>query len=442
MGRHMGHRHFKLVFRIEWPSADVDALKSLVDAALIKERDGLGIKIVAVDAVTAELRLVGDRENIDSAHSKLEKDIFATYPSLRILDELGEELRIEAFKILAKLEPRFRAFISEAMTEALGFSWWERIGNPGMKARVATVRKKHVRRDVSQHPIEFTEFEHLVEIITDELAHWTSEKQLTVSDLAQLLNSAGDLEALKIEINRRTKRECLWDTVFAKLFVDEKAWNDAKEELLKTVIPSRHKVSHHRPFRLYELDQLATAAQRVHVALKAKARPVSPDEQRELHDQAKTLLDRARERSASRSASALFALQNRSHPSEAASLQTLWEMGRFGSIPEVARYLREITDARESVQELYDKLQTSGPTSDLLAKTFELAQRQQSVHELYNEFQTSGPTSDLLHRTLELVRKQQSVQGLLEKLQAAAQTSGNIEQAQRFNEKQTPDREI
>jgi hypothetical protein len=105
-----------------------------------------------------------------------------------LVDEVSDELRNEAYPLVSRLEQELRAFIQEAMVEVLGFSWWEKLGMESVRRRVSEVGAKRRPTGLPLHPIEFSEFDHLVEIITGDLASWQADKPLAVADLQDLLS--------------------------------------------------------------------------------------------------------------------------------------------------------------------------------------------------------------------------------------------------------------
>lgn len=290
----MAEQVYKLVFLIECVPEALTNLEAKIREVLAKELSGLSLKVEPDGGSAVRVLIEGEQKWVDSAHGKLLAELCPHYESVWLIDDLGETLRVDAFRILARIEPRLRTFINEAMTKALGFGWWEKLADEGMKARVATVESKNRDFEGQHHPTEFTEFEHLVKIVTGELSHWRADQTLTAGDLAQLFLEHSDFESTKIELAKRMKPESLWDTVFAKLFADQEAWLAAKKDLTNVIIPIRHKVSHHRFIRLFELRQLEEAVTRVLTVLDEPTRKLKPDERRQLREQAESLIDRAR----------------------------------------------------------------------------------------------------------------------------------------------------
>ena len=204
------------------------------------------------------------------------------------------ELRRRAYDLLAPLEQQLRDFINKAMTEVLGFSWWDELGEDKIKDNVASVQSKSPEADLSYQPIEFTQFDHLVDIITGDLTHWKLGKALTPADLIDLLGSATSVSDLKAELEKRTTPRSIWDNVFARLFSDQEAWQAAKAALQKTVIRCRHKVMHHRPMRIHEVTQLKAACEQIEKTLSVKARTIQGAERTEIRETATELLDFAK----------------------------------------------------------------------------------------------------------------------------------------------------
>jgi len=171
-----------------------------------------------------------------------------------------------------------------------GLSWWEeldpesQIGN-----RIAEIQAKSGKHGLQHHhPLEFSEFQHLVEIITGPLPSWREDKSLTVADFQDLLSKSATIDELKSELEKRVEKKSFWDT-FRQFFDNEEEWTIAAKSLTGWVIPLRNKVMHHRPIRQYEFDRLQKEIEIVRKALKAKRRVLKPEERAELQNKTQDL---------------------------------------------------------------------------------------------------------------------------------------------------------
>lgn len=200
------------------------------------------------------LNIEGNRKNIDACHDKVEFEREASY---RAKDELGDELRQNAYKTLAKVETELRKFISRAMIGVAGFTWWDQLIPDKLKKKAKVIEESSGKKDAKfHHPVEFTMFDGLIGIVTAEYAEWSEEKALTVSDLEELLDEIETIEHLKIELANKSKTISIWEDVFANYFDDIEAWNGLREKIKNRIIPIRNKVMHHRLLRLYEVKEL------------------------------------------------------------------------------------------------------------------------------------------------------------------------------------------
>ena len=242
-------------------------IEAAIKEALAKELHGIDLNIQLVGKDLLRVEIAGSAPLIDACHQKLNKQVCTVYRFDRSEDSLGEQIRAEAYPILARLETALRRFIADAMTQVFGLSWWDRLGVKQVTDRVADVREKHSSRGLQHHEIELTEFEHLVLIITADMPSWSDDRALTVGDLQDLLQSCTTIQEVRAQLVRKTEKATIWDHVFSRFFSDADEWKAAKHDLIGTVVQVRHKVMHHRPVWRWELEKLQTAADRVHRVL-------------------------------------------------------------------------------------------------------------------------------------------------------------------------------
>lgn len=143
------------------------------------------------------------------------------------------------------------------MIEVAGFAWWDQLIPKNLRERAIEIEKSSGKNEVKlHHPIEFTMFDGLIEIVTAEYTEWSKEKPLTVSDLEELLNKYDSIEKLKDGLANKSKTISIWEDVFSNYFDDKETWYELKEKIKDRVIPIRNKVMHHRLLRVYEVNQL------------------------------------------------------------------------------------------------------------------------------------------------------------------------------------------
>jgi hypothetical protein len=241
------------------------------------------------------LEIVGTRKLVDSCQQKIGK--LSDGPRLtRVEDELGETLRAEAYPILGRIEQQFRRFINEAMVQVLGFDWWDRIGLGNVQARVNEIAQKNKASVVRHHPIEYTDFEHLLLIVTGHLAHWQEDRPVTAGELLDLLTGSANLDEVKRTLQDRTEKRSLWDSVFAYYFADQEHWTNVKKELLGPVIKLRNAVMHHRPVLCHEVEQLARFEDEILEVLATRKREVALAEREEVQAAAESVVGSVRDR--------------------------------------------------------------------------------------------------------------------------------------------------
>jgi hypothetical protein len=200
------------------------------------------------------LRISSVDKFIDGCHEKLD---FDREWSFRARDELGELLRAEAYPVLAEIELWLRNFITRAMIDSLGFDWWDSFISENIREKVRDIEKKSGKNQIKlHHPIEFTFFEDLIEIVTTEFQAWSSDQSLTVDDFFELLSACNSFEEIQREIENRRKVVSFWDDVFSIYFDDKNSWDKLKKDINTIIVPIRNKVMHHRLVRNHELRQL------------------------------------------------------------------------------------------------------------------------------------------------------------------------------------------
>ncbi|WP_103665011.1 hypothetical protein [Gracilimonas amylolytica] len=200
------------------------------------------------------LTIKGGKNDVNACYER-----FNVYKegAFRARDELGDELRKEAYNILSDIETELRNFISKAMIEVVGFNWWDRLIPDKLKERAEEIAKSSNKKEEElHHPVEFTMFSGLIEIVTGKFTQWPKNKSLTVSDLEELLLKKNSMDELRIDLAEKSKTVSIWDDVFSKYFDDQKTWIELEDELTDRVIPIRNKVMHHRLLRIYEVKEL------------------------------------------------------------------------------------------------------------------------------------------------------------------------------------------
>jgi hypothetical protein len=200
------------------------------------------------------LSIKADAKNIDACHDRLNFDRENIF---RVKDELGDQLRSKAYPILAEIETRLRKFISSTMIEVLGFSWWDTSISETIQENVNEIESRTESKEARfHHPIEFTMFDDLINIVTHSFQRWPDEKEITVSDLEELLKECDSIEKLSKELAKKRETISIWENVFSNYFDDKEAWSKLENKIEDIVIPIRNKVMHHRHMRRHELRQL------------------------------------------------------------------------------------------------------------------------------------------------------------------------------------------
>lgn len=174
-----------------------EQMQAAVVDALGTKCERLRVKVHQVSKEGLEIEVKGERKPLDAAHMLLSQDFAAEHPFVRVLDQLGDALRNEAYPLLGRLEQELRAFINEAMIAAgLGIDWLTRVDDARISSRVLATLQKG-QSAIYQHPVEFTELDHLLEIVTLDLAAWAEQRSITAHDLLSLLEVGTDLKDVR-----------------------------------------------------------------------------------------------------------------------------------------------------------------------------------------------------------------------------------------------------
>jgi hypothetical protein len=224
------------------------------------------------------LRFSSSKEVIDYCYEALD---FNRDRCFRVKDDLGIALRLDAYPVLAEIELSLRSFIAKAIINVMGFDWWNFYIKEDIRAKVKNIENSIAGYKKSQvncfHPIELTFFDDLIEIVTHEFQDWSLEEEIQVYHLLDLFSICNSFEDIKREIEKRTKTVSFWDDIFSGYFDNKELWGELKEKILKSVIPIRNKVMHHRLIRCYEVEEVKKIRDEVEQVLNL-AKPEIPEE--------------------------------------------------------------------------------------------------------------------------------------------------------------------
>ena len=256
-----------------------EELEQKVKDVLQEFLTNIHLSVEAMYSTSLQLTLEGELEIIDACHDKVNKVLIrqSQLKTKRLLDEVGDEIRQQAYPILAAIEQRFRVFVSQALTEVSGFDWWHTTAPADLRSKVQPIQEKHQEDGTPLDPLECTQFDDLIKIITAETSEWSESKPLSVSDLLELFSDCASVAEVRNKLIDKTNKFSFWD-VFARYFQDKKEWNKIKK-IINFVINERHKVMHHRPIRLGVIKALLTKKEEIFALLDA-AKPELSEKER------------------------------------------------------------------------------------------------------------------------------------------------------------------
>jgi hypothetical protein len=275
-----GNRTYKLVLLFDGKQVTRDDLQRKIDKALAQVPDKK-LTVKKEGAKHVGVYMEGSLEVVDRCHDELSRNLLnrRELRHFRLEDEAGDEIRLRAYPILSAIEQQMRAFINRVMVEVLGFEYWR--SNVPQKLHDKIERASDsAKRDLSFDPLEFTQFDDLLDLLRTKWSSWSTDRPLTPGDLAQLLTQSKTIEDIRVALAERTKVISLWDDVFARYFRKPED-KDTLNSALDLVITQRHKVMHHRPVRLGVLTVLQEKAKLVSGLLRSAKEALSPEERRE-----------------------------------------------------------------------------------------------------------------------------------------------------------------
>jgi len=289
---------YSLEFLIDETQVNSDDLKKSVARVLGRHRLSVDWKLAEMTFQHLKLSIRGSLEDVDACHKRLNQKFVNHYSCIRLRDEAGNEIRHQAYPILAHIEQQLRAFINRAMIEVNGFDWWNSmtpfLTDQGIRDGVQKVEKRMGKASSAlHHPLELTLFEDLIRIVTGSIQYWSTGKPLSAGDLLEILSDCSSLEDLQKKLAEKTRKVSLWDEVFARYFDDVDKWKELTKTFTNFVIDVRNKVMHHRPMHLWELRKLQETKQSIDTLLasavaelseqgRAEARKVSEEWSRAL----------------------------------------------------------------------------------------------------------------------------------------------------------------
>lgn len=282
---------YSLVFLFDGSQIGLDDLRQKASTAIEKHLSDVDLQVSSIDPGRLQLSIVGSLEDVDACHDKINRELFDRHSCVRLRDEAGGEIRRQAYPILARIEQLLRGFINRAMTEVIGFDWWDSMTPPSVRARASEVEKKSGRLAAIHHPLEFTDLDHLVQIVTGSVQDWSEDKHLSTADLVEILSDCRSIDEVQAKLAEKMRRISPWDTVFARYFKEADQWNELVKSIKRSVTPARNKVMHHRPMRLYELRELSCVEESVRALLASAKTELSHKERVEARRISTDLID-------------------------------------------------------------------------------------------------------------------------------------------------------
>lgn len=229
--------------------------KEKAENAVQKYLENIELKIKSDHLDNYLLIIKGELSIVDECHKEIDKHLLqnSQLRGIRLLDEAGDEIRQQAYSILATIEQRFRVFINRCLIEVIGFEWGEIQAPPNIQNKVKQIRDQHNNKTFLDF-LECTQFNDLIEIMEAEVSQYSEDTNLSIRDLNELLSDCTSISQLQDKLEQKTKKFSFWE-VFSQYFENITQWKEVKSSL-NFCINERHKVMHHRPIRLGVLKAL------------------------------------------------------------------------------------------------------------------------------------------------------------------------------------------
>ena len=229
-----------------------------------------------------KLSIQGSLKDVDRCHLLLRRrEVVDRRYCILLRDEAGDEIRQQAYPVLAQIEQHLRTFINRAMTEIVGFDWWETMVPRGVRKRVGEVQDKPQTKERSDHPLALTYLYDLMTFVTGSIRRWSEDRAIFPADLADLLSECSSIDELREKLTEKTRSVSLWDEVFARYYPDEQQkqqWSELKKTIAETVVPIRDRVMHHRPVFHWELEELERVREDVRELIDSAVEELPEDE--------------------------------------------------------------------------------------------------------------------------------------------------------------------
>ena len=271
----MEPENYQLVIWFDQEQAKIDELYRFVNIELtanVEKKVGY-----SADGYLT-LSLSGTLEDVDKGHTQIISFIEKTGWNLfRLIDNAGDEIRVQAYSELSKIEQELRAFINRALIETLKFNWWLSLGSikiPGLTA--LEYRKSH-------HPLELMTIEELIDLVTFEKSELRDDDPILLKDLIDISATSSNFDEFRKKLSQKVRKVSLWDLVFSKYFGENASlWGDIEKKDLEFIKNLRNKVMHHRPVHFRELKVLGEKRAKIITFFTSAKTHLSEDQKSEI----------------------------------------------------------------------------------------------------------------------------------------------------------------
>ncbi len=186
----MAEDTYSLVFFFDRKSISEDDLRQKVEKAISSRLKKVQPKISRIDNKRLQLSIKGTLGDVESCRDKINTNL-KDYPHILLIDEAANEIRQQAYPILAKIELSLREFINRAISEIFECDWWNTmatyLSRPDVQQAVLDIKKPKPYE--VYHPLDLLYFGDLARLlITGYYQELREDKLISVDDLIKILN--------------------------------------------------------------------------------------------------------------------------------------------------------------------------------------------------------------------------------------------------------------
>lgn len=202
-----------------------------------------------------KLSVLGELLSINCYYEYLNKtELQNSNKFVRLRDDLGEEIRVKSFPILANIEQSLRSFIGEKLF-GIDVILEELI--PEEELNKKSLNKNSP--DLSNCCFfEKTTLEQMLDLITKPFSQWDNKD--VIEEIKKVISESITINEVANSVNENTEKYTVLSVIFdayLQLSVEEiKSKEKTFSESIKRIVNIRNAVMHHRPLKIEQFEHL------------------------------------------------------------------------------------------------------------------------------------------------------------------------------------------